>query len=222
MSNINYFDIKPTNRTSNRLISVIKDKSKKLISGTTIIEVGTHSGFMTDMFSRIVGINGRVISFEPNFYYFAHFMNKYQFKDNVTVYPFALSDKLELIQVAHSSILPEGDTLFKEIYFHKETTTYPIDIRIDNIGVPLDLISEQLNLKSLDFIKMNCEGYEINVLLGSVNTLKKYKPDILIISHELEDGTNTKYKCKEILDDLGYSTEFLEERPAYLLATYEK
>lgn len=221
MDNINYLDMKPLVIRNNRLFPVIKNKTKKLERGCVVIDVGAHSGFMTNLFSKIVGPRGRVISFEPNFYFIPHCMNRYRLRKNVSIYPFALSNKLEIVKVAYNHKLPEGCTLFEKISYG-EKDKYPIDILIDSIGISLDLLEKELNIDRLDFIWMNCEGYEINVLIGARETIEKYKPDILISSHILLDDTCTKYKCKEILEDMGYKVEFLKERDSYVFATYNK
>lgn len=220
MSDYKYTDIVPQYRRDNKVFSIIKQRSKRLKVGSTAMDVGSHSGFMTNMLEKIVGPNGRVIAFEPNFYYIPYIMTDYRFRDNVTIYPFALSNKRELVKVKHSFDLPDGDTLFDEISYRKENS-YEIHLKVDSIAVPLDDIEPQLNISNLDFIKTNCEGYETNVLLGAQKTLMKYKPDILIVSHELMDGTNTKFQCEEILKNLGYNVEFLKERSSHVFASFD-
>ena len=39
---------------------------------------------------------------------------------------------------------------------------------------------DDLNIPPLDYIKIDCEGYELNVLKGAEQTIKKHKPIIVI------------------------------------------
>ena len=39
---------------------------------------------------------------------------------------------------------------------------------------------DDLELREVDYIKIDCEGYEYNILLGSEQTIKKFKPVIVI------------------------------------------
>jgi len=46
--------------------------------------------------------------------------------------------------------------------------------------VTIDTLVENLNLKRLDFVKMDIEGSEFDALKGSVGVLRTFKPDLLI------------------------------------------
>jgi FkbM family methyltransferase len=52
----------------------------------------------------------------------------------------------------------------------------------------------------IDLIKIDVEGFEYNVLLGSIETIKKYKPRIIIETHSI----NLRFKCNSFLVNLGY------------------
>ena len=50
---------------------------------------------------------------------------------------------------------------------------------------PIKMIhGDSLNLQRLDLIRLDCEGYEYNVLEGFKNTIDKFKPLILFECHE--------------------------------------
>ena len=61
-----------------------------------------------------------------------------------------------------------------------------------------------------DIIKIDVEGFEVNVLRGAIKTIKKYKPKIIIETHsrELEE------QVKEMLTSLGYKLKH-EGRAVY-------
>jgi len=62
-----------------------------------------------------------------------------------------------------------------------------------NISVPLSCIDEYIEsnqISACDFIKIDTEGYELEVLKGAENTLKKFHP-ILVI--ELDENNLEKY-----------------------------
>lgn len=68
----------------------------------------------------------------------------------------------------------------------------PIEVEIDT----LDNIFYNNNIK-VDFIKIDTEGYEYNILKGGEKTIKTYKPIIQLEYHE----TNMK-QCNVKIDDL--------------------
>ena len=67
-------------------------------------------------------------------------------------------------------------------------------------------------LDNLNFIKLDVEGYEINVIEGGINTIKKYKP---IITLEVYENFYGKYSIEytkttfKILLDIGYTVHHI-------------
>jgi FkbM family methyltransferase len=80
------------------------------------------------------------------------------------------------------------------------------DSRVDGIGdIPLKTL-DSFNLKDVDLIKLDCEGYELFALMGGVKTIKKFKPVIIV---EQKPGHAQRYGLGEkeavpYLQGLGY------------------
>lgn len=68
-----------------------------------------------------------------------------------------------------------------------------------------DLCTEY-NIKAIDYIKMDIEGAEVEVLKASGDLLKKYKPRLIIEPHVIGTQLATNEVC-EILSSYGYKTE---------------
>jgi len=62
---------------------------------------------------------------------------------------------------------------------------------------------DELNLDGCDFIKIDVEGFEWGVLLGAIETIKKYKP---IIFYEYADKYMTPEMCK--IANIEYSDNY--------------
>ncbi len=60
-------------------------------------------------------------------------------------------------------------------------TVYPIEMR------SIDSVVEEIKPESIDLIKIDIEGDELKCLKGSLKTLKKYNPDLIIAAYHLED-----------------------------------
>jgi len=64
---------------------------------------------------------------------------------------------------------------------------------------------DQFHLKNIDYIKIDVDGYELNVLKGSIETIKKWQP--LIVLEEEKQQTDTIDFCAE----LGYTIAAWDE-----------
>ena len=65
------------------------------------------------------------------------------------------------------------------------------------------LISEHFKGNRVDFLKIDTEGAELEVLKGGIETIKKYKPKLLLELHLFKDRNMSK-KLEDFLGPLGY------------------
>ena len=63
---------------------------------------------------------------------------------------------------------------YKKSFFYKMNFGYKQKTKIELI----DHIIPRYKLKKIDYIKIDVEGYEINVIKGAFKTIKKYRPII--------------------------------------------
>ncbi len=78
----------------------------------------------------------------------------------------------------------------------------PIDYSKPTITVPL-MTLDSLELPRLDFLKIDVEGMEEDVLKGALETIKRCKPQIFIEVLKSDIGA-----LKTIFDSLGYSRQY--------------
>lgn len=74
----------------------------------------------------------------------------------------------------------------------------------------LDEWSREKKISGIDFIKMDAEGAELEILEGGKDTLQSIHPRLLIQAYHLRDGTRTFERCAGMLSAKGY---LIEERP---------
>ena len=78
-------------------------------------------------------------------------------------------------------------------------------------GITLDSFVEKEGLDRLDFIKLDVEGAELEVLEGAVETIKKFKPKIAV---------SVYHKPDDILTIPGFISEILPDAKFYLSHKY--
>jgi FkbM family methyltransferase len=169
-----------------------------------VLEGGCHIGTHT---LRLSLLGKRVLSFEPmitsNTILRKNLkMNKIT---NVTVYNEGLSNKSDVAYFQWIGYNNPGGSGLTNNPMGKPN----YEKNINTCNYPVDLITiDSLQLDKLDFIKLDVEGYEINVIEGALDTIKKCNP---IITMEVWENFNGKYSLQhatsrfKILLDIGYT-----------------
>ncbi|ABB39689.2 methyltransferase FkbM family [Oleidesulfovibrio alaskensis G20] len=166
--------------------------------GQTVLDIGGNIGYYTVMFSKIVGRSGKVITFEPTAHYRSILEKNVQENqiNNVLIRPEGLSDKAEKLTISIGSSTatlhaPEGQQIdsYEAIQLAR-----------------LDDLVEQLDITKLDFIKIDVDGHEPSVLRGAQQTIKKFKPLILLeVSHlHYLEGNVFAWDFYDYLSSLNY------------------
>tara|TARA_B100000787_G_scaffold143281_1_gene112829 strand:+ start:176 stop:898 length:723 start_codon:yes stop_codon:yes gene_type:complete len=141
------------------------------------VDIGANIGRYSFKLSSIVGRKGTVFSFEPVSRIYLILISLIFLKNSKNIIPLnlALSNRGSFLYVA-----PVKTTSTKKTSFKYNTYTASKIIKNskpNTYGMKLD----DLNFsKKISFIKIDCEGYEFEVLNGGMNLLKKHKPNLLI------------------------------------------
>ncbi len=149
--------------------------------GMVVVDVGAHIGYYTRIFSRLVGDSGRVLSFEPsseNFPVLSKNLSAGKYR-NVTLFNKAVGAENTkgtlFVSPGHSN--------------HSLNAGFTESVGQEQVEiVPLDLVLSQQGISQMDFIKVDVEGSEIDVLHGmksiianspNLHMLIEYNPDAL-------------------------------------------
>ena len=171
---------------------------KYLPKNATILDIGANIGNHSVFFSTIGGAK-RVIAFEPVQETFRMLRNNIKINNLdkiVTAYNVGLGRDCEDGEIDFIASDNIGGTSIK---VSNTQNKFAISI------VSLDKF--KLNVNKIDFIKIDVEGFEIEVLKGMINTIKKHKPAIFIESFPAYCHDYLPCHAEEviqILQDLGY------------------
>jgi len=149
----------------------------KLNESDVIIDVGANVGYYTLQLSQYLGNTGKIISIEPDPETCDTLKKNCQLNNlkNIIIHNCAISSKTGVI------------TLYKSETHSGESSIYSTSIenKKSSISIPSYSLDDLLNTKysKIDFIKIDVEGAELDVLKGGTKTLKITKK-ILIELHE--------------------------------------
>jgi len=150
--------------------------STLLKRGMTFVDIGAHIGLYTLFASALVGRSGKVIAFEPSSREYRLLRMNTRKYLQTKIFNQAISSHSTTLQLSIAPHKHDGhNTLGNFLYpwvkaIRKET--------VHTTTLDKFLISHPL--LGVDVIKIDVEGHEDYVLKGAVNTLKKYRPLLLI------------------------------------------
>lgn len=183
--------------------------------GMIVADVGANIGYYTIQLSKLVGFNGRVYAFEPFSSYHKRLIDHLQLNNchNVFLSEFGLSDKI---------------ATNRKIYFAGNKSGSATLVSLDDASFSeagnvnlntLDNYVDEIDITKLDFIKVDIDGYEFKFISGALDSLKRFRPIILMEFshlHLLHEGSGVE-ELASMLKGLGYS--FYSERTGRQYAT---
>ncbi len=171
---------------------------KKIIrKGNTVFDIGAHWGGFSIFFGKLVGETGKVYSFEPssiNFRYLKKNVCINNLKKVIRIYKYAVGNEEKLIKLAlaesssgHNSIVRDDISVKR----YEEVKQISLDNFVNNNSID-----------KINFIKIDVEGYELEVLKGFEKNLKRLKDLWLFV--EYSPGFMEENKALELLDFFKY------------------
>ena len=147
----------------------------------TFIDVGAHIGYFSKLASHIVGKNGKVYSFEPTPSTYSLLNKNVRTSNNITVINKAAFSSEKEIDFNDYGVINSAMNSFKNtgIYLGE-------NVKKESIKVKTTTIDHFCKINNIEpnFIKIDAENAEYEILLGMNEVLKKHKP---ILSLEFGD-----------------------------------
>ena len=174
-------------------------------SDMIVFEVGANIGAHTFEIAKILKHGkGKLYSFEPTDYAFKKLKNNYDLNkfNNIVLEKVALSDTTDRVEI---SCINSKETLpFKASWDikggSKNTDAFQVNFE------KLDDYVCRNEIDIINFLKIDVDGYELKVIKGGFDTIRMFKPIILIeVGITLERVGDKIEDLIMMLEDLGYS-----------------
>ena len=180
---------------------------------SVFIDVGANVGaYLYTLENHLKPEN--IYAFEPNQQLFKRLKRLFP---KVNLLSFALSDVSTIaefkIPVINGEKVHTRGTLQTSIKEKNEEKTILQKVEVKPLD---DLVfdktqTNKLNLKNLDFIKIDVEGNEMQTLRGAKKTIEKFKPILMVEMEQRHHKENLWTLISEIAD-WGYSVNFLDRK----------
>jgi FkbM family methyltransferase len=178
--------------------------------GDIVVDIGAHIGRYTIINSKRVGENGKVIAIEahPDNFEILNRNIKLNKLTNVIPLNYAVYSKQTKLKL-YLPVEEPGFTIYNTVMVNRtaseEKFTEVNANTLDNILLQQNGISHA----DINWIKIDVEGAELEVLKGARSILSKSKDISLLIEiHNLHGGTNLYRQIVEFLDIYNFKIEF--------------
>jgi FkbM family methyltransferase len=182
---------------------------RHLQSGNVFYDIGANMGFFSLIAAKLVGPTGFVNAFEPVA------ENATSIRENVHLNGFS---NINTCEVAVGSASGQAELLLTDwdggstLASSSVKPSEPVSRRSVRVVALDDFIAEK-NLRPPNFVKIDVEGLELEVMQGMTKTIGTAKPVLL---YEVDDGDREKFMSRwdaldKYVEDLGYEIVRLED-----------
>ena len=152
-----------------------------------VLEIGGHIGYFSTLFEKIVGPGGKVDVFEPspeNLKYLKKNITNQGNDSVINVIEKGAGEIDGILDFYIDPITGQNNSFVKEFQGFYNNRENSIDKKAKLKRIQVDVISldnyfENNNLLP-DFVKIDVEGFELNVIQGFKKTIEKSKPKLMI------------------------------------------
>ena len=169
------------------------------------VDVGAHAGQFTKLFSGMCP-QGHVYAFEPGSYALSLLRKATARRANVTIHPYGLGD-VEGAATLNVPIKDSGSVGFG-LSFVGDANAVPRKVMTETVNIRhLDDVVIEHAIPRVDFIKLDIEGFELRMLVGARETLKRFGPALFVevTEHSLARCGDSAQTLSAYLQSLGYA-----------------
>lgn len=184
-----------------------------IISSKDILDIGSHIGYHSLAYSSI-NPNARIYAFEPQSKVFDLLVKNISNNSisNIKAYNCAVSNIEGIFSLSEG--ISDGENPNTRIEYGTEKKFNLGGVSLGKNGEQVKTITiDSLDLDGLDFVKIDVEGAESLVMMGGIETIKKYRPVICFesnfktITEDMKEmfGYKDVKTPMEILREIGYT-----------------
>lgn len=181
---------------------------KNVGAGSVCFDIGANKGGWTYWLRKAVGKSGRVFAFEPQPALFAYLdgLLSSRYWSNVTVEQVALSDQagsLEMFIPGQPGSTSPGASLKQDV-LSQETNVHTARVSTTT----LDDYAKKSAIEGIDFVKIDVEGSELDVIKGARDVLADQRASWIIESEARHIGESGVLELFSRMERAGHDGYF--------------
>lgn len=181
--------------------SELKLCAEYLQQDSVVLDIGANIGLHSVFFSTIT--DSLIYSFEPSKKTFGKLIRNTESIDNILTFNFALSNENQIVDFYEAK-----DNAYSSL---KDTKRKAIESISKVICLKLDDLFQLFNPSKIDFVKIDVEGFEQNVLEGMQNIISKFKPVIYCEIYKGTDSNPDPLRTINFIKKFGYDVLVIRE-----------
>jgi FkbM family methyltransferase len=192
----------------------IKTYKKHVVPGSVVLDIGANIGAHALPLASMVGNKGKVIAFEPTDYAYEKLTRNIELNQELKLRITAIQ---AMLVGSNQDIKPESIPSSWSLEQNDSSNKHPVHLgeyqSLEKARMlRLDDWCNEKKLDRLDLVKIDVDGYEIDVLKGAVNTLNKYTPIIMMefMPYIFEERGHSFQQLLELLKSLKYHCQIID------------
>lgn len=175
--------------------------TKYTVRGTTALDIGAHIGSLSLPLGRLVGYDGVVYAFEPQRKIYRELVKNLELNNIKNIIPLRFAVGSENAVIEMNSKINSVELWDGRIY----ECDGAVSVGTGGDKVELRTI-DSFNFSNVSMMKIDVEGYELQVLQGAQSTIRTWHPTIIL------EITKNQNEVKAFFKQNGYSLKSADTR----------
>lgn len=174
----------------------------------TVIDAGSQIGEFS-LYANNLSPNSNIYSFEPSRYVFEILRKNTENVEKIKIFNCALGEENKKIKllVGNKNPMYGGDAIENSGMAKNKINKFLNSEEVQMITI--DSFVEEHKIEKVDFIKMDTEGYERNIIMGAAETIRRFSPVIVCSAYHLKDD---KIKIPELIKSINPEYKYRVEK----------
>jgi FkbM family methyltransferase len=172
--------------------------AKILGKGDRVVEVGAHIGYITSYFSYLVGPGGEVVAFEPGRNNLPYLRENIRTLSNVVLQEKGVGAAVGQLEFYEENLTGQNNSFVKGFEgLKRNSEAAHVEAKTFNRVVEIISLDDYFKNsdKTPDFIKIDVEGFELEVLKGSAHVLDQL-PVVMVEVQTSRDEIFSVFKTR--------------------------